>query len=303
MTYFPKSDEEKSMFQFISNYQYLKGTDVKYFFKSKWYYQKRIRKLVDEEFLKRIKTSLVLDTKGIDLVKMCNFKYSERNRNPKYIERLVNISHFAAFYINTPNITFTPSFNLKRNEVLTSTSRRYIGIIEINRFDYLVYYIPDILDIKYVTSVIFDIQKERDYRNIIIIYDNIEKLNINNFTFGLNSVLLVNNNEIDKEKLKYVHSIDWHTVIQKYYENSVFLSEYNFCDYTDYQNKYVSYFYFVDTEKINRIRCFLRENSIKKVDIICPTDIKPYLQKELPNANYIDINLEDYIEKEKRIYS
>lgn len=303
MSYFPCGDEEMALLRFISNYQYLKSTDAKYFFKSKWYYYKRIANLVDKEYIKRIKNNLVLDTKGIDLVNIYNFKYIEKSRNPKYVERLINISHFAVYYINTPILDFTPSFNLKDDDTITNTSRRYIGIANINDYEYLVYYIPSNADTKYLVSVVFDIQKERNFRNIIIVFQDMTNIDINNFTFGLNSVLLINDNEKEKEDLKYIHSIDWHKVIQTHYKNSVYLSEYNFCDYTDYQNKYVAYFYFIDTEKINRIKYFLRENVNRQIDILCPIDIKPFLKKEIPTANFIDINLEDYIEKEQRIYS
>ncbi len=132
--------------------------------------------------------------------------------------------------------------------------------------------------------------------------NDINRIDLNEFCFGLNQVLIVKDNEENRIKLQYVNSINWNEIIQKIYKNKVVLSEYNFCDYTDYKGKYVSYFYFLDTEKITRIKYFLRENENKNVDIICPAELKLNLQKELPRANFIVANLEEYIDKERIYY-
>ena len=84
--------------------------------------------------------------------------------------------------------------------------------------------------------------------------------------------------------------------------NKAYIAEYNFCDYTDYKSKYISTFYFLDTEKINRIKYFLRENKNKNADIICNAELKKEIQKELPTAHYIVVDLEDYIDKERNVY-
>ena len=82
----------------------------------------------------------------------------------------------------------------------------------------------------------------------------------------------------------------------------MYLSEYSFCDYTDYKGKFVSLFYYLDTEKINRIKYFLRENKQKAVDIICNHEIAMQIKKELPTANYIIIDLDKYVDKELMVY-
>ena len=128
------------------------------------------------------------------------------------------------------------------------------------------------------------------------------RANIDDFTFGMNSVLLIEDNETNREKLKYLHSVNWSKIIQEKYKNKMLISEYNFCDYTDYKNKYINTFYFLDTEKINRIKYFLRENKDKNVDIVCSTDLEDELKKELPNCNYCVLNLEEYIDRERNIY-
>ena len=160
-------------------------------------------------------------------------------------------TYLGAFYYNCNFVTYTPSFSMKDKQQFTTTSRRFIGILEINGFEYLTYQIITEQDSKYVMSVVYDIQKEKCYKNIIILIDDLSRINIIDFTFGLNQVLLVTDTEVNREKLKYLHSVNWTKILDKYYRNKVVLSEYSFCDYTDYKKTYVAYFYFLDTEKNN----------------------------------------------------
>lgn len=139
-------------------------------------------------------------------------------------------------------------------------------------------------------------------KNIIVLIDEPSKININDFAFGLNQVLIVTDTENNREKLKYLNSVNWTKILNNYYRNKVVLAEYNFCDYTDYKKTYISCFYFLDSEKITRIKQFLRENRNKNIDIICDTQLEKELKKELPTARYITINLEEYIDKERRFY-
>lgn len=151
-------------------------------------------------------------------------------------------------------------------------------------------------------SIIYDIQKEKKFKNIIILVNDINRINLNDFAFGINEVLIIEDNKKNREKLKYLHSINWSKIINDNFKNRLFFSEYNFCDYTDYKNKYVSTFYYLDTEKINRIKYFLRENKNKNAHIICNSELETEIKKELPNADYIVVDLEDYIDKERNVY-
>lgn len=151
-------------------------------------------------------------------------------------------------------------------------------------------------------SIIYDIQKEKKFKNIIVLVNDINRINLNDFAFGINEVLIIEDNKKNREKLKYLHSINWSKIINDNFKNRLFFSEYNFCDYTDYKNKYVSTFYYLDTEKINRIKYFLRENKNKNAHIICNAELETELKTELPNANYMVVNLEDYIDKERNVY-
>lgn len=301
MSYFPTNEDEISLIKFIAKYQYLNVSDAKYFFNSSRYYRNRIKNLIDKNFLRKIRWMLVLGKSGIQYVKLLNFEYNKSNKNAKYRERLLKLSNIAAFYDNCNTVDFTPSFAIKDKRIFTTTGRRFIGIFDINGFEYLAYQIPKEHDNKYIQSVIYDIQKEMKYRNIIILIDDINRINLNNFAFGLNRILVIEDNEINKEKLKYLHSIRWKEVVDKYYKGA-YLSEYSFCEYTNNKDKFINTFYFIDTEKITRLKYFIRESSTKRAYIICNSEVETKLRKELPNANYCVVDLEKNIDKERRYY-
>ena len=302
MNYFPNNNEEISLIKFLAKFQYLNITDSKYFFSSKRYYRNRISNLISKKFIKKVKSNLVLDELGIEYAHLFNFEYNKRNRNKKYLSRLLYLSHLAVVFYNCNLVTFTPSFDIKDKKIFTITSRRFVGILDINGFDYLTYYISKKHDNRYIYSVIYDIQKERTYRNIIILINDIKRININDFAFGTNRVLIIEDTIENLEKLKYLHSINWSKLICDYYKKEMFLSEYNFCDFTDYNHKYISIFYFLDAEKINRIKYFLRENKNKTADIICSNNLLTILKEQLPNVHYVIADIDKYIDKVRNEY-
>ena len=168
MNYFPNGDEEIELIKFIAKYQYIDVNDVHYFFKTKKYYRERMKNLKDKRIVRKLKTNLILDDLGIEYVKMLKFEYNQLNRNPKYYDRLIRLSSIGAFYNNSKTVKFIPSFEIKDKKIFTTTGRRFIGIFDINGIEYLSYYISKERDNKYIKSVIYDIQKEHKYRNIIV---------------------------------------------------------------------------------------------------------------------------------------
>lgn len=301
MSYFPTNEDEISLIKFIAKYQYLNVSDAKYFFNSSRYYRNRIKTLIDKNFLRKIKWVLVLGKSGIQYAQLLNLEYNKLNKNQEYRERLLKLSNIAAFYHNCNTVDFTPSFAIKDKRIFTTTGRRFIGIFDINGFEYLTYKILKEHDNKYIESVIYDIQKEMKYKNIIILIDDINRINLNDFAFGLNRILVIEDNEINREKLKYLHSIRWKEVVDKCYKGA-YLSEYSFCEYTNNKDKFINTFYFIDTEKITRLKYFIRENSTKRAYIIGNSELETRLQKELPDANYCVVDLEKYIDKERKYY-
>ena len=183
MNYFPNGEEEKELVKFVAQYQYIKIRDVKYFFKATKYYKERIRNLVSKKILRRTKWNFVLGDVGIEYVEIMKFEYNKLNLNQKYKERLIRLSEIGALYHNCATVKFTPSFSIKNREVLTTTGRRYIGILNISGIEYLTYQITKNHDKKYITSIIYDMQKEHHYDNFIIFVDDIKRINLREFCF------------------------------------------------------------------------------------------------------------------------
>lgn len=299
---FPKNNEEQELINFIYQYQYLNVNDVSYFFNSKSYYKKRITNLVNAKLLRRYKSNLVLGEYGIELMKILGKDVGRLNYDKKYIDRLKYISHLAAFYHNCSFVKFIPSFQLKDKESFTITSRRYIGELSINGIKYLIYHISSENKNSYINSVMYDIQKEKKYKNILILVDDITRINFDDFTFGINSLIILEDNDKALEKLKYMNNVNWPKIIKEKYNNNVFLAEYNFCDYTDKNNKYIALFYLIDTEKMNRINNFLRNNEQKNIEVICNNECAKILRKKVLRVNYNIIDFSNYIDKEIKYY-
>lgn len=301
MNYFPKNNEEISLIKFLAKYQYVNVNDLNYFFKSKKYYKTRITNLINKKLIKRINHNLVLTKHGRDYIKSIGLSCNKLNRNERYLPRLYYISNLGAFYHNNELVTFTPSFDLKDKMILTTTSRRYIGIININGIDYLTYHISKDHDKKYVSSVIYDIQKEKQFKNILILLDSGVKINNLDFTFGYNQVLILEDTIENRNKLPYINSINWHKIASHFFKNP-YISEYNFCDYIDIKNRYIAYFTLFDTEKTNRINQYLRENKFKRIEVLCPKELYSKLRQEILRANYTVLNLANFIDKKRNIY-
>lgn len=301
MSYFPINNDEICLIKFIAKYQYLNVKDAKYFFNSSRYYRNRIKNLIDKKFLRKIKWTLVLGQSGIQYVELSNFEYNKLNKNQNYRERLLHLSNIGSLYYNCNIVSFVPSFAIKDKEVFTTTGRRFIGLLNINGFEYLTYQILEEHDNKYIESVAYDIQKEMNYKNFIILINDINRINLDDFAFGKNKVLVIEDNENNREKLKYLHSIRWNELIDEYFTD-VHLSEYTFCEYSNNKDKYINAFYFIDTEKIIRFKYFINESSTKRAYIVCDMKLEEDLRKELPNANYCVVNMEKYIDKKKRVF-
>ena len=302
MNYFPNGDEEISLLRFIAAFEYINEKDTKYFFSSRNYYRKRIASLVDKRYIRKIKSNFVLDEMGIEYVQSMKMDYYALNRNVRYLPRLLYISHLAAVYYPCPNIKYIASRFMKNEEVLTNTGRKYVGILEIDGLQYLTYHISKKNENQYITSVIYDLQKEKNYEYIIIFVDDINRINIEDFAFGKDKVLIMEDTKENENNLKYLNKVRWSRIIKEYYDDTVFLSPYNFCDYTNKNDKYISIFNFIDAEKITRIKYFLMESNNRNVDIICDEKLEPILRKELPDANYVVVDLNKYTMKEKNYY-
>lgn len=99
-----------------------------------------------------------------------------------------------------------------------------------------------------------------------------------------------------------MHSIRWKELIDKNFKGA-YLSGYSFCEYENDERKYINTFYFIDAEKINRFKYFIKESSNKRAYIICDVELEKKLKVVFPNVYYCVVELNEYIDKEQRIYN
>ena len=140
--------------------------DAKYLFNTEQYYKRQLSELVNNDYIKKHKSGCyILSDTGKRYLKSFDYDFSSKMAySEKYIQRQIVISFIASFYKLSKNVKFVPSFKHKDKDVFTIKSRRYIGLIRINKKEYLTYYIEKNQNSKYINSVFFDIQKSNNIK-------------------------------------------------------------------------------------------------------------------------------------------
>lgn len=287
---------------FVNEYKYVRVSDFKYLYPYKQYYRNRIRLLIANNYLRKIKWYIVLGTAGKKYLETLGYKCPRIPYEKTFVDRQKIISSFAARYYNHNYIKFTPSINLKDKQIFTITARRFIGVLNINYIEYLTYYITKNHNDKYIQSVIYDIQKERKFKNVIVFVEDLKKINIKNFVFGLNELYIIPYNEDNMRLLENVDKIDYTNLFSDLYKEPVYLSEHNFCDYYTKTEKYIYPLPFIDSEKLSTIKYFILENQNKEVDVIYSKNISLLTIGQLHGVNYKPIDFEKYVKKNFNIY-
>lgn len=296
------NEKDLEILLFVKKYKYVKVSDFKYLYANKQYYQTKIKHLINNNYLRKIKWYIVLGSEGKKYLENLGYKCSRISYEKTYIERRRIISSFAARYYNNKKIKFIPSIDLKDKQIFTITSRRFIGILNIDKTDYLTYYITKKHDDRYVKSVIYDIRKETKLKNVIVFVEDLKKIDINNFVFGLDKLYIIPTTENNIHLLERIHRIDYQKLFFKLYKENVYLSEYAFCDYYTKSRLYIFPLIFIDTEKLSIIKFFLMENKDEKVDILYSKNISLLAIGKLKGANYKPIDFEKYVQGEFNIY-
>lgn len=287
---------------FVNKYKYVKISDFKYLYSNKQYYQRKIKLLIKNKYLRKIKWYITLGKFGKTYLESLGYRCTRISYEKTFVERQKIISSFAARYYNNPNIEFKPSMDLKDKQIFTITSRRFIGVLKIDKTDYLTYHISKNHTPKYVQSVIYDIRKETDYKNVIVFVENINMINVNDFVFGLDKLYVVPYTEDNLYILEKINRIDYSNIFSKLYKDKVFLSEYDFCDYYTKSEKFIFPLPLIDTEKLSTIKYFLLENKNKSADIIYSKSISLLAIGKLENANYKAIDYNKFIKGDFNIY-
>ena len=295
-------ENEKKLLEFIGKYQYIYGKDLQYFYPVT-YYQKRVQKLVEANVLRRCGRYLALSINGREYLKAENKPFISRVEYRKdYAKRVKFISHLAAIFNNNESVEFIPSTKIKDKSIYTEKSRRFVGVLKISGIEYLTYHISKEYTKKHITAIFFDIQKERDYKNILILVNDYSKIDLLEYAFGLNSVIICKDKDEDLKELEKQHKIDWYDVLYNIFNSNAYLSPYDYCDFIINGNIFISVFYKIDTEKINRINLFSENNKGRLIQVICNEDIQEELKKLLINTKIIPVDLSKETEREVRVY-
>lgn len=297
--FFPTDENEIKILEFLGKYQFILKKDIYCFFeKNNTYYPKRITKMIKLGLIKRYKDTIVLASAGKQFLKLKGIKINESKYTKSYIERLRNISHIGAITNTQDNISFVPSFELKENLSYAESSRRYLGIIKINRINYIFYIITKEHSDKYVSNIKYDILKGNNFNcGIIIFIDDRNRIDLNSFSCGSKNIFLINN----LDELNNLNKIDTDKLVKEIYGNKVCLSQYSFCDYI-YKDKYISLLEIIDIEKINRIEMFCKNNPKKAMEIITTQEFKEFLNLNQSNLTFKIIEFTKYIIKDKVMY-
>ncbi len=276
--------EDFEVLKFLSNYKMLKVEDASLIYKTKRYYRQRINKLIDKEYVKKYKSYIILDKKGRKILDEVGSNYIKNIKNEPYMERLRHIASIATLSIDS-KILFIPSWDVKEKDKYTETARRYIGKIIIENKEYLTYYISNKKEHIYIKQLLFDVNKSINYDNIIIFVENFDVINkrYSNLSFGKKNTFVIQNTYENKEIIKKIIKSNPHELLENIYENEILISNWEIADYLLENGTYLIYMPFINTEKIERINWFYKENTNvkRKIEILTLEENKNKIQELL----------------------
>lgn len=180
--------------------------------------------------------------------------------------------------------------------IYTDKGRKYIGLLNYRRKEYIVYYISKDKGNLYNRQIINDIQKIIEYKNIIIFMEDKKMLSKGNkyFVAGKNSTLIINPTEKNLQRMQLFQDMDMYEIIEQVYKNKdILLSNWSKADFRTTDNEYIILMPFIDTEKLHRLNIFYNENEIsnKKITILTLKENKSKIKEILTNrTNIIEID-------------
>ena len=280
---------------FLAKYKLMLGSDCRMIYKAKDYHRKRLKVLEQEKYIRRVNRFYIkLDDRGTRMVKDFGYDYSFTCRRKEYVDRLNELAKIAALTINS-NIEFVASWDLKDSSIYTQTSRKYLGKLKYQNQESIVYYISRDKQISYISQTINDIQKIMNYKNIIIFIENMNILNEKQkFAFGKESTIIINPTSNNLSIMKKLEGYDFYEIVKKIYLNKeILLSNWIKAEYMTEDKTYIVVMPFIDTEKINRLRMFYKNNPKinRKIDIITLKENKEKICEILTNkVNIIELD-------------
>ncbi len=287
------SQEDKEVIEYLAKYKIMLVEDTKLIYHSEWYHRKRIKRLIDEGYVKKYKFYYIeLDKEGRKVTGTTGKDYIKNKNNEAYMERLKQISHLATITIDS-DIEFNPSWKIKERQIYTDMARKYQGEMIIKNRKYLAYYISDKKETRYIHQLLYDINKVIEHDEIIIFVDSLEKITeeYNHLVFGKKHTYIIINSKESRELIKRYDDIDFYELVKSIYgeEKQILISDWRMADYILKDNHYIINMLFIDTEKLNELKWFFQENtnSTKQLDIITLDENVKFIKELAPNNSKI----------------
>lgn len=283
------------LLKFLSKYKMMLAKDAKRIYVSKDYHYKRLKKLENEKYIKRISRYIKLDINGIKLMKELSYDYQNVCRNLEYQDRLKDVVKIATLTIASP-IEFVNSLEMKDSSIFTQTNRKFIGELTYQGKKAITYYISKGRGNLYIRQVINDIQKVDNNKNIIIFIEDMKILNKSNqyFIFGKQSTVIIKATSRNLEMMRLFQELDFYEILKQIYsEKEILLSNWKKADYMTNEKEYIILMPFIDTEKLHRLNSFYNNNQStnRKIDIVTLKENKIKIEEILANkTNIIELN-------------
>ena len=282
------------LLEFLAEYKIMSLDNSKYIYETITYQEKRIVVLVKHGYIKRLKHRYItLGIKGRDLLLLYGVEIRKHCRNANNMERLNVISDISSFITFNENMEFTPSWQLKDVDSPTTRSRRYLGVIRMNDTDFLTYSIYENKSRKYITSVYYDIEKEREHKHIIVFTNDVKELiyRKKQFSFGKRKTFLVAYTEYNKFILRNYLKIGqaiYNNIKNKYI---TYESEVDGIDFMLEDKRYVKIMPIIEMEAIRTIKANYAMGNYKgkSINIFCLEEDKDIIGEYLPKAVCIGI--------------
>ena len=256
---------DEKLLKFLARFKLMLATDAIQFYGTS-YYQKRLQELKNSNYIKRFhKLYIKLTSAGFRYLISKNIECYQPCKNKKSIDRLVIVSKIG-LELEKENIPYKLSWEMKGN-VYTNWSRRFIAKIELRGEKYLVYYAKN--DKKYIRQLQFDINKDINYRNIIVFTDDINIISKTTPFIFSNKIsnLIIKTNRINT--LSKFNKVDIKKEIEYLYNNdNIKESDFSIADYK-IANKNILFMPYIDTIRIEALNNYYSLGFINdKVEII-----------------------------------
>ena len=206
-------------------------------------------------------------------------------------------------FSNTMN--FMPSWNLKDKNSPTQDSRRYLGLLTFDENFYTVYSVYEGKSDKYITSLYYDLKKERDFYNSIIFTNDIEKILYykKSFSFSNSHLYLIEYNEFNKKIIRNYDKIRTCMFNDLSKRHEIEYTDFRYMDFFVDNEFYLKMVLFLDLNQIGYLKYFLEESSRykNKMYFICFEKDEKYLKDIIKDCNIITIGkdtIEEYLNKD-----